>query len=603
MLRRVRTLLPLLLPLLLLQACASAPTRPDGGVPVGDFSFMKATLEHKLKKMTDSGPVVGISAAVLVDGKVVWASAAGQADAAAERAATPDTVYEVGSVSKVFTYVAVMQLVEQGLVDLDTPLDQYLPSFSLLPPLVDGQDWSLDEITVRSAMTHLSGIPSDLLHRMFSKTPYAYTDYAPMMAEVHAASRAGRFWSYSNVAVTLLGHMVEEVSGTPFPEYIGKHIYAQAGMVRSDFNPEDGLGRQMARSYEEGEEKEWLAIGEKPAGSMVSTVEDLLQFARVMLDGGVGPGGRILKPESVATHFERQNGDVVLDLDLRMGLGWFIKRLPGVGKVVSHGGATMYHRAYLALVPGRNIAVAVLSNSMEAGVRDFALEALRLATEGLTGDEPPAPEELEEVGPWAKPTGDPRVHAGLWQSPAGLLSITARGEQLDVKAAAFTFRLDPTGRGTWAPAYVLGDLIPLSFDRLARTEISFRRLDGQRVLVMEDPVRGRRMIGTKLERHPVSLAWARRVGDWVPIDGEDWVVKRAVLSRQQGRLVLTIHGEQLAVPLVLALRTLDSRRAVIDGVGRSRGDALLADTDANGVERIKTLGYTFIRRSPDSLSP
>ncbi len=577
-------------------ACASAPSRPDGGVPVGDYGFLAASLDHQLEQAT-KGPVVGMSAAVMVDGKVVWQGAAGMADEAAGREATPDTLYEIGSVSKLFTYAAVMQLVEAGKVDLDAPLNRHLPAFSLKPPLVGGDGWSVDQITVRSAMTHESGIPSDVFHRMFSKDPIPYTEYAGLMADTHAAAPPWRSWSYSNVAVTLLGHMVHEVSGVPFPEYIRKHVYAPLAMTRSDFSPEDGLAAEVSRSYMEGEEKEWLPVGQKPAGSMVSSAPQLLKFGQAMMSGGAVPGGRVLTAESVKAHFTRQNADVALDTDLKMGLGWFLDDMPGVGRTVRHSGATMYHRAFFVLCPVRKIAVAVLANSEEADVKSVANEALRLATEAQTGEAPTEPTLADEVGPHARPVGDPRAHAGLWMTPAGLMRMAARGDQLDVTGGPIGFRLDPTGRGTWAGAIVLGDLIPIRMGRLQESEVRFLRIGQDRIVVFEHSDSGRMMVGTKVKAWPIPLGWSRRLGDWDIEGGADWVMERVVLERKHGVLVATLHSSLIPFPVSLALRPIDGRRAVIDGIGRSRGDAVIVERSA-GVEKMKLLGYTLTRAVP-----
>lgn len=564
-------------------------------------------MEHRLSELV-KGPVVGASAAVMVDGTIVWQGAAGMADQDAERKATPDTLYEVGSVSKLFTYAAVMQLVEAGKVDLDAPLARYVPGFSIKPPLVGGQGWSLDQITVRSAMTHHSGIPSDVLHHMFSKTPHHYTEYAGLMSQEHAAAAPGRFWSYSNVAVTLLGHLVHQVSGTPFPEYVRTHLFDPLGMARSSFSPEDGLAPEVARSYMKGEPKEWLSVGQKPAGSMVSSAPQLLKFGHAILSGGrpASSDKPVVSPESIRAFFTRQNAGVPLDMDLQMGLGWFLRDLPGVGRVAGHGGATMYHRAHLSVCPERGIAVAVLANSEEAKPKALADLAMQLAAEAQTGVRPPEPELIAEAGPNAEAVGDPRSLAGLWMSPAGLVRVTARGDQLDVSGGPGNFRLDPTGRGTWAGAVVLGDLIPIHVGGLQQVEIRFLGIPGgpgpdegqqpTQVAVAEHTERGRTLIASRVHPWPIPRGWANRLGVWDVEGGPDWVLDSVVLERRYGVLVATVHSPLIPFPMAFPLRALDGRAAVIDGIGRSRGDAVRA-SGRGADERIRMLGYNLVRHA------
>jgi CubicO group peptidase (beta-lactamase class C family) len=140
---------------------------------------------------------------------VVWSAGFGYADAATRKPAIPQTLYPVGSISKLFTATAVMQLAEQGAVDLDAPLSRYLPQFSIRSRFAGSPP-----ITVRSVLTHHSGLPGDLTQGMWSGG--SFTTVAERLWEEHTAYPPHLVFNYSNLGYTLLGHMIEAVTGEDF---------------------------------------------------------------------------------------------------------------------------------------------------------------------------------------------------------------------------------------------------------------------------------------------------------------------------------------------------------------------------------------------------
>ncbi|HWR72054.1 MAG TPA: serine hydrolase domain-containing protein, partial [Nitrospirota bacterium] len=223
----------------LLAACASAPIKPETTLP-GDYEYAKQYLTWLIKKEMKKFDVTGLSIALVDDQRVVWAEGFGYADKANKVPATPETVYRVGSISKLFTVTAAMQLAEQGRFDIDKPLQTYLPEFSIKSRFPDA-----GPITPRSIMTHHSGLPSDLIQGMWTKDPEPFTSVASRLTDEYAAYPPNFVFSYSNLAMTLLGHAIEKTSGRDFVSLLDDRVLKPLQMTHSSFAPPGPDGRPL----------------------------------------------------------------------------------------------------------------------------------------------------------------------------------------------------------------------------------------------------------------------------------------------------------------------------------------------------------------------
>jgi len=199
--------------------CSGAPTRPES-VGRGDYAkvaqYVSALVRYEMKKRD----VTGLSIALVDDQRVVWAEGFGYADKAGKIPASPETVYRAGSISKLFTATAAMQLAEQGRLDIDRPLGDYLPGFSIRTRFVDEAP-----VTPRSIMTHHSGLPSDYLKGMWTRNPESFTRLADRVRDEYAANPPGTVFSYSNLGVTLLGDAIGKVAGRDFVSHVRDEIF------------------------------------------------------------------------------------------------------------------------------------------------------------------------------------------------------------------------------------------------------------------------------------------------------------------------------------------------------------------------------------------
>jgi CubicO group peptidase (beta-lactamase class C family) len=315
-------------------------------------------------------PMAGATVSVVKDGKVWLVKGYGWADL--EKGVRVDgarTLFRPGSTSKLFTWTAVMQLVEQGKLDLDADVNRYIPDFQL--PEAFGKP-----ITLRNVLTHTAGLEDGGLGYLFAKdetqlVPLGQSLAAHMPARVRPPTTDfggdGTNSSYSNWATALAGHIVASVSGMSFDDYVAKHIFEPLGMSSSTFAeplpPE--LAPRMATGYrfEKGrlEPKPFEFIHNfGPAGSMTSSAPDMANFMIAHLNEGELAGRRILRAETARLMQSRQfqsnpymNGS---------GLGFYETWVNG-RRVIGHGGDTIAFHTDLWLMPAEKIGIFVSYNS------------------------------------------------------------------------------------------------------------------------------------------------------------------------------------------------------------------------------------------------
>ena len=297
---------------------------------------VNAWLDGYLPYALKTGDIAGAVVAVVKDGEVLTARGYGYADVAARKPVDPKlTLFRPGSVSKLFTWTAVMQQVEQGKIDLDADVNKYLDF--RIPPR-EGQP-----ITMRNLMQHTAGF-EEQAKGIISEDPKAPGFETLLKAWTPVRVFApGTTPAYSNYGASLAGYIVQRVSGEPFDSYLEKHIFEPLEMKHSSFRqplpPE--LAPLMSKGYRvaSGEPGAFEIVGPAPAGALSSPGEDMANFMIVHLQGGEFRGKRIL---SAATAEMTHNTPLTMLPPLnRMELGFFETNING-HEVIGHLGDTEY---------------------------------------------------------------------------------------------------------------------------------------------------------------------------------------------------------------------------------------------------------------------
>lgn len=312
--------------------------------------------------------VPGAALAVL-QGDALFESATGVVNAKTGVEATSDSVFEIGSITKVWTTSLVMQLLEEGRVELDAPVRRYLPELALADRA------AAESITVRMLLTHTSGIDGDFFQTT-GRGDDAVERYVLACAALPQLHPPGKLWSYCNAGFVLAGRIIEKLRGGTWDDALRRHLLEPLGTEGMGTLPEHALRFRAAVGHflhpKTGEIvpaplwPEPRASG--PAGATpFAFARDLCRFARMHLDGGVAQDGRrVLSEASVRAMQQRQVELPPRQLASGWGLGWMLFDWSGQ-RVIGHDGGTAGQYAFLRAVPARRVAVALLTNGGDAG--------------------------------------------------------------------------------------------------------------------------------------------------------------------------------------------------------------------------------------------
>lgn len=321
----------------------------------------------------------------LIDGDSdVWADGFGFQDAAKSVPATAETVYRVGSVSKLFTDIAVMQLVEEGKLDLDAPVQKYLPDFQ------PGNPYDIP-LTLRQMMSHRSGLVRESpVGNYFDPTEPSLEQTVASLNDTALVYKPETKTKYSNAAIAVVGAVLESQLDESHPERVQRTILGPLGMSRSSFvvtpQVEPNLAAGWMHTYDGRRfESPRFLLGTGPAGNMYSNVLDLSKFVRCLFRKGRTDNGHILSPESLAemtTRGRDRDGN-----ELSYGLGFHISELDGHRKI-GHGGAVYGFSTQLTALPDRKLGVAAaasldVTNSVVRRLTDYALRTMIAAQDGM----------------------------------------------------------------------------------------------------------------------------------------------------------------------------------------------------------------------------
>ena len=349
--------------------------------PRSEYVQVAAALEAMIEREREQKDLQAVSI-VLTDAEgVAWA--AGFGEQAPGTPADAETVYRVGSVSKLFTDIAVMQGVERGEIDIDAPVTEYLPDFAPDNP------WDAPT-TLRQLMSHRSGLLRE------PPAGHYFDDSGTTLAETVASLNGtdlvyepGSRVKYSNAGIAVVGYVLEATLGEPFAEYVKRAVLEPLGMATSAFAPEPDIADELATAYMWGLDRDLFdaptfELGMAPAGSMYSTVLDLARFMGAMYGRGNGENGRILSPETLESMWQPQFAEP--GATEGYGLGFGVQERFGQ-RWLGHGGAIYGFSTQLAFLPDAQLGVAVVSavdgtNTFSSRVADAALALMLAASAG-----------------------------------------------------------------------------------------------------------------------------------------------------------------------------------------------------------------------------
>jgi dipeptidyl aminopeptidase/acylaminoacyl peptidase/CubicO group peptidase (beta-lactamase class C family) len=349
--------------------------------------------------------------------------------------ATPDSGFQIGSITKVWTTTLVMQLVDEGQLDLDAPILDVLPELRLSDPDVTAA------VTMRHLLTHTSGIDGDVFTDT-GRGDDCLQRYVELLADAAQNHPMGATFSYCNSGFVLAGRVIEKLTGTTWDRALATRIIKPLGLVRTVTLPEQALRLRAAAGHVPGDDPDadptlapvWnIPRSSGPAGCIVSDVAGVLAFARMHLAGGVArDGARLLSEASVAA-MQKQHAELpdVYSLGDSWGLGWMRFGWDG-HRLYGHDGNTIGQSAFLRILPEQNLAVTLLTNG--GHTNDLYQDLYREIFADVAGVRMPRPLQAADT--------DDAVDLTPW-----LGRYERSGERIEILRGADGFTLRSTSTG------------------------------------------------------------------------------------------------------------------------------------------------------------
>jgi len=566
----------------------------------GDYRLLKSDIDEYIKGQMRKNDLKGISIALVDDQTLLFSDGYGWADERKKIPAAPDTLYQIGAISKIFTAFAVMKLREQGKIDLDAPLARYIPEFS-----IKSRFSNAGPVTVRTLLTQHSGLPSELFKGMYTKQrPLYYNDYMRIalsgLREDYLCSPPDTVYAYCNLGYSLLGYLVQKITNEDFTAYTDREIFHAMDMPNSSFSNEK-THANMTKGYVAGKEMPLFKINSLPALSVHSSAEEIANFMKTVLAGGKFANRTIIKRNTLKEMMTPQNSKAKFDLDLKIGLGWQLdgydlindERLQYDGIVAWHGGDTVANNASLILLPTEKLGVVVLCNTAR-GMREsgnIALRCLNLALDVKKGKNIHEKNE-PELSVVELPLELMKQFEGYYSSEyIGFFSIKkAEENQLVMKALDHDIRLLPHADKSVSLKYYLLGFIPVNLEMFKNIRFRLDKIHDKTALIL---IRDNKKYfgGIKIDSPEIPPVWKSRTGEYEIIAPEDemHLFKNPRLLLMDGFLIFKaefVYIKNLSISL--PLEPVSDTECVVMGLGRNMGQTVKC-AQINGVT---VLGYS-----------
>ena len=336
-----------------------------------------------IKEEMKRNKIQGLSVALVDEEGIFWSRGYGYQDIKNKVEASPRTLYRTASVTKPFTATAIMLLVDRGLVNLDTPVKEYIPEFA-----INSLFKQKSEITVRDLLNHHSGIKRDHYKGISGDNPPSLDFLVEELKDDYLALPPKSRYKYSNINYALLGKIIENVSGKSYSQFMQEEIFQPVGMSDTFIGLNEENKDKIARAYEikgllfkKPKEIEQYANRDIPAGSMISSVEDTAKFITMLLNKGmINSDNEFLSSDLLEQMFVVQYPDNQLDDD-PYGLGWKVNKvnIPYTTMNIRHGGTLVGFSTLVAAAPEEKLGIVIYYNTNHIFSRHYIVnEALKL---------------------------------------------------------------------------------------------------------------------------------------------------------------------------------------------------------------------------------
>ena len=472
-----------------LEALAFFGLRPHS-IPIGDYSYAIAFADRAIRREMSRLDIPGVVVVLVDDQEMLWHGEYGVKRLESGDPITLDTMFNAGSVAKLFTGIEVMKMYEEGVIDLDVPIASYLPEFAPQSRWTD-----VGAITTRQILAHRSGLPRNgaLLGWHFDDRPYILASLTNSLSVLYPAYPPERRYKYSNIGYDVLGRLIEVIRGidppdmtvvSGFPYYLEESLFDPIGMESTGSGSEalrygvDSIDRAVGYYRSNGAivAYDQFDIINLPSGNLHTTARDLTTFAHFILAEGMSETGSLIGSETLASMFEPH---FVTPSDPQTnGLAWFTDEVQLGEKIVFHSGTGQGCRTLIALAPESKVGIILMGNAdaFEEVYNQLAFDTLGLLIETKTGSRIPESESPNTVSIDSETL---ESYAGTYIVDSEIVEIAVSGNRLAASFRGRSVRLLPIDTNR----FTFGARVP----GIEESEISFWEsdLDGElRVMIL-----------------------------------------------------------------------------------------------------------------------
>ena len=572
--------------------CAIPPSlAAEPALTAEQLAPIRHALSELIRAEMKSNGVEGLSIALVEDQRIAWAEGFGHADIARRLPALANTLYAVGGLSTLLTATAMLQLADQGTIDLDQPVKKYLPEFSIRSRFAN-----TPAISTRQLLSHHAGLPAMHFKGMWTPKPEPLAAFVARLKNEYVASPPGLVFSPSFPGYDVLGRVLETHCQKPFAVCMREQLLAPLGMLHSTFDVEHAHKPLLATHYLKDKPVASQTVRDTPAAGLVSSVAELARFMQMLNANGKSDGKQILKPGSVSEMLRPQNSGVALDLDTRVGLGWRLGdvRVPQAHAIAWLSNDSPFSRGRMLMAHAHKLGVIVLTNSSNSTevVEKVSERLMELVLQARKVETIPAARQTAVTLPAAAPARDDLV--GHYATPLGLISVKLDNDRYRAQMLGKSLRLIRQPEGLYAPEYRLLGLFPIPISVMKESRVTTTKVGGRHLAVAYYRNQAHRL-GERIAPVRLSPVWRKRLGDYQPVERDP------LLEIMKFGTVTLVHADGLLyfryrVPGWLGLtanvpvKPVSDTELVLEGTGWLLGETVQV-VQHDGKEHLRYSGY------------
>ncbi len=553
-----------------------------------DYSKLKKEYTEIIEKTMKKKNILGASIIVIDENRIVWEDYFGYQDAEKEIPLSEKSLFKIGSVSKLFTGTAIMQLVQKDKLDLDKPVTNYIPSFKIKQRFKNAKP-----ITTRMILTHHAGLPCDILKGFESDNLEDYRNELNLLNLEYTIFPPNYIRAYSNPGFNFLGILTGKITDTTYMTYVRKNIFNPLKMNNSLFYGYNNDKGYLCKNYNsKGKPKYEGYIREIPAGGIVSNVKDLSKFVIEWLPQNNKEN--ILDKKHKKIMLEEQ---VLLPLDLnkKNALVWFIEDNTKAGKIYNHGGATFYHISMLALAPQSGLGIIILTNSSSGfNLTYLYKEILEKAAQIKHSELKQAPIEQKKYPTDKVKLKDKHLKkfTGFYAFPVELFKVELRRNKLRLNIQNNKIVLFPVDKNIFIPKI---KILFFGF-KIKKVRFIFKEINNEKVLIKEEVESGDKIIfGQKIKKQKIPESWKKRIGKYKIVNNkinELNILKNIEIYEKNGFLIISykIISEKNH-KMTPCLKIVSDKLAYVAGLGRQAGQSIQVIKNDKGQEHLYFYGF------------